>query len=115
MILMLSVRLAGTIHSHLDAYAPSNMLIRWFRSPGPGQRLALPVSAALAVAYGLLGAWLTSIIESGGAGWFNLFVLVCAWNTIKFSLVAMAAAVRLAGRLICAPLRSRQTSKMRAA
>lgn len=94
MILMLSVRLAAAAHAYLDAYAPTNILIRVLRDPG-GQRLAFPVSAVLAFAYGLLGAWLTTIIGSGGPGWLNPLALLCAWNTIKFFWIASSAAVHL--------------------
>lgn len=89
MILMPSVRLAATVHAYLDAYAPTNILIRMLRGSGR-QWLAFSVSATLAVAYGLLGAWLTSIINSGGPGWLNPLALLCAWNTIKFVWVTIA-------------------------
>lgn len=92
MILMLSVRLAATAHACLDAYAPTNILIRTLRDPGR-QALAFPISAVLTVAYGLFGAWLTSIINSGGPGWLNPLALLCAWNTIKFAWVAIAHVV----------------------
>ena len=90
MILMLSVRLVATVHAYLAAYAPTNILIRTMRAPG-GQRFAFPVSVVMAVGYGLLGAWLTSIIDSGGPGWLNPLALLCAWNTIKFAWLAVAA------------------------
>ena len=93
MILMLSVRLAAAAHTYLDAYAPTNILMRTLRDPGR-QRLAFPVSAGLAVSYGLLGAWLTSIIDSGGPGWLNPLALLCAWNTIKFGWLALEQLVR---------------------
>ncbi len=94
MILMLSVRLAAAVHAYLDAYAPTNILIRALRDPRR-RRLAFPVSAVLTVAYGLLGAWLTTIIDSGGPGWLNPLALLCAWNTIKFFWIASSAAVHL--------------------
>ena len=100
MILMLSVRLAATVHAYLDAYAPTNILIRTLCAPG-GQRFAFPVSAVMAVGYGLLGAWLTSIIDSGGSGWLNPLALLCAWNTIKFAwcmVLVLASAPRHLGR-----------------
>lgn len=89
MILMLSVRLAATVHAYLDAYAPTNILIRAMRDPDR-QRLAFPVSGLLTLAYGLVGAWLTTIINSGGPGWLNPLAFLCAWNTIKFAWVALA-------------------------
>ncbi|MEP7739958.1 hypothetical protein ABKW28_20125 [Nocardioides sp. 31GB23] len=90
MILMVSVRLAATVHAYLDAYAPTNILIRALRTT-EAQRLALPVSAVLTVAYGLLGACLTSIINSDGPGWLNPIALLCAWNTIKCGWVAVCS------------------------
>ncbi|MBX7162024.1 MAG: hypothetical protein K1X95_17180, partial [Acidimicrobiia bacterium] len=92
MILMLSVRLAAAAHVYLDAYAPTNILIRTLRDPRR-RRLAFPVSAVLTVAYGLLGAWLTSIIDSGGPGWLNPLALLCAWNTIKFAWCVVLGAI----------------------
>jgi hypothetical protein len=93
MILMLSVRLAAAAHAYLDVYAPTNILIRTLRDPG-GRRFALPVAAVLTVTYGLLGAWLTSIIDSGGPGWLNPLALLYAWNTIKFGWLALEQLVR---------------------
>lgn len=97
MILMLSVRLAGTVHTLLDAYAPTNVLIRRLRAPG-SERLALLVSAVLAIAYGLVGSRLTSAIDSGGPDWLNPLALLCAWNTFKFSWVVIAQFVALLAR-----------------
>lgn len=110
MILMLSVRLAATVHAYLAAYAPTNILIRTMRAPG-GQRFAFPVSAVMAVGYGLFGAWLTSIIDSGGPGWLNPLALLCAWNMIKFAWVALASAVVGARRAVAQPLRSRRRAE----
>ncbi len=118
MILMLSVRLVATVHAYLAAYAPTNILIRTMRAPG-GQRFAFPVSVVMAVGYGLLGAWLTSIIDSGGPGWLNPLALLCAWNTIKFAWVALASAVAsaVAGarRAIARPLRSHRRTEVHSA
>ena len=114
MILMLSVRLAATVHAHLDAYAPTNIFIRTLRDPGR-RRLAVPVSAASAVAYGLLGAWLTTIINSGGPAWLNPLALLCAWNTIKFAWVAVASTAASARRVIAHPLRSHRRAEFHGA
>lgn len=105
MILMLSVRLTAAVHAYLAAYAPTNILIRTLRAPG-GHRFAFPISALMTVGYGLLGAWLSSIIDSGGPGWLNPLALLCAWNTIKFAWVTLTSAVVGARRAIARPLRS---------
>lgn len=114
MILMLSVRLAAAAHAYLDAYAPTNILIRTLRDPCR-RRLAFPVSAVLAVSYGLLGAWLTSIIDSGGPGWLNPLALLCAWNTIKFAWVAVASTAASARRAIACPVRSSRRAEVHGA
>lgn len=114
MILMLSVRLAATAHAYFDAYAPTNILIRTLRGPGR-QRLALPVAAVLVIVYGLFGAWLTSIIGSGGPDWLNLLALLCAWNTIKFAWVAVASAAASARQVIAHSLRSHRRAEFHGA
>lgn len=88
MILTLSVRLVAKIHGFLYAYAPSNVLIRYLRSPG-GRAWALPISVALAAGYLAATVGITAIIESGGPAWLNLVVLTCAWNAIKLAWLAL--------------------------
>lgn len=90
MILMLSVRLAGTIHSYLDAYAPTNLIVRHLRT-SPQKGIAVFVSLAPTSAYGFAGAGLTSAVQSGGPGWLNVIVLLLAWNTVKFACLALTS------------------------
>lgn len=63
------------------------------------------------LAYGLLGAWLTSIIAAGGPGWLNPLALLCAWNTIKFTWVAVASTAASARRVIARSLWSRRRAE----
>lgn len=88
MILVLCFRLAGSIHWYLYAYAPTNILTRYLRSPD-GQKWAFPISAALTAGYLASTAGLTTILESGGPGWLNLVTLVWAWNAMKFGLMGV--------------------------
>jgi hypothetical protein len=90
MILASSLRLAGTIHGYLYAYAPSNILARYLRSPGR-RKWAFAVSTTLSAGYLASSAGLTAIIEAGGPGWLNLLVLTCAWDAIKFFVVGGAS------------------------
>lgn len=85
MILMVSVHLAAMVRAYLDGYAPTNLFFGTLRDPG-AQRFAFPASGVMAVGHGLLGAWLPTIIDSSGLAWLNPLALLCAWNTIKFSL-----------------------------
>lgn len=84
MVLALSVRLAGAIHTYLYAYAPSNVLIRYLRSAG-GRKWALPASLACTIGYLAATAGLTAVLNAGAPGWLNILGLVAAWNTIKFA------------------------------
>lgn len=106
---MLSVRLAEAAHRYLDVYAPTNILIRTLRDPGR-QRVVFLASTVFAVSYGLLGTWLTSIINSGGPGWLNPLALLCAWNTIKLGWFALASAVDTTSRTICHMLCPRRSA-----
>lgn len=99
MILMLSVRLTGTIHSYLSAYAPTNLIVRHLRT-SPQEGIVVFVSLAFTSAYGLAGAGLTSAVQSGGPGWLNVIVLLFAWNTIKFGWFTVASVVSAIGRLL---------------
>lgn len=93
MILMRSVRLAAAVHAYLDAYAPTNILIR----RADGNRWAVPIVAGAAACYLAATRSLTHAIEHGAPGWLNVLVLTCAWGTIKLGLAtgrAMASGVR---------------------
>ena len=63
----------------------------------------------------LLGAWLTTIINSGGPAWLNPLALLCAWNTIKFAWVAVASTAASARRVIAHPLRSHRRAEFHGA
>lgn len=87
-------------HSLLQAYAPSNVLIRRLRASRPtlSRAGAVAVIALLCVSvmHGLALA-----IEAGAPSWLNLLVLVLAWDVIRFGWLAanlLLGAVRAALR-----------------
>lgn len=93
-MLLLSVRLAATIHNVLRTYAPTNVLLDWLRTRR-GLNWAIPVALVLVPAY-LFGASIaTTVIEDGGPGWLNILVLLFVWNAIKFALMVPVSAVLL--------------------
>jgi hypothetical protein len=79
LIWAVSVRAHGIL-----SYAPTNLLIAATRTRR-GLRWGIP-SMLLAAPYLLAVHWCVTTIESGGPGWLNLLVLLCAWNSIKLIL-----------------------------
>ena len=84
MLLMLSVRFAATIHYYLQAFAPTNILLRRLRARG-GLKWAIPAALLLVPTYLFASAITTTVLADGGAGWLNLVVLTCIWNAMKFA------------------------------
>lgn len=99
MLIMLSVRLAATIHYYLRAYAPTNILLRRLRARD-GLKWAIPAALVLAPTYLFAAAIATTVIGDGGLGWLNLVALTCIWNAIKFVCVTPVSAVQLATVLV---------------
>jgi hypothetical protein len=94
------VTLAAFTHKLLQAYAPSNVLIRCVRTSRP----TIGAAAALCVlALGCVAAVhaISLAIATGAPGWLNLVVLVLAWDAIKFfGMVALLSLrlLRISGR-----------------
>lgn len=85
---------AASVRTHgILSYAPTNLLVAATRTRR-GLRWGIP-AMLLAVPYLLVAYWCVSTIESGGPGWLNLVVLLCAWNSIKLTLNGPASVVRL--------------------
>ena len=75
-MLMLSVRFAATIHYYLQAFAPTNLLLRHLRTRG-GLKWAIPTALLIVPTYLFAAATTTAVIADGGAGWLNLVALTC--------------------------------------
>ena len=84
MLLVLSVRLAATIRYYLQAFAPTNILLRHLRTRG-GLKWAVPAALLLVPTYLIAAAITTAVIADGGPGWLNLVALTCIWNAMKFT------------------------------
>jgi hypothetical protein len=87
------VMLAALTHSMLQAYAPSNVLIRHVRATRPTLRMAVALGA-LAFGCALAVHTVDRAIEAGAPGWLNLVGLVLAWDAIKFAVMACLSSVR---------------------
>ena len=92
MLLLLSVRLASTIHYYLQAFAPTNILIRHLRTRD-GLKWAIPAALLLVPTYLFAAAIATTVIDDGGPGWLNVVVLTCTWNAMKIGLVVLVSLI----------------------
>lgn len=93
-ILLPVIAVVALAHRLLTALAPSNLLISRVRAKRPTFR----TSGALAVLAVLLictAHALSVAIRSGAPGWFNLLLLLLAWDAIKCSLLAAHTTIRL--------------------
>ena len=98
MLLVLSVRLAATIHYYLQAFAPTNILLRHLRARG-GLKWAIPAALLLIPTYLFAAAITTAVIADGGPGWLNLVALTCVWNAMKFACMGVLSPFMMLGRL----------------
>jgi hypothetical protein len=106
MLLLLMVPVLALVtcgHRYLQLYAPSNAVIARARTSAPRPRRAL-ILAVLASTTLVAMHLLAAAVAAGAPGWLNLVVLVLAWDTIKFGLVAASEAVRCS-MWICWPRR----------
>ena len=98
MLLVLSVRLAATIHYYLQAFAPTNILLRHLRTRA-GLKWAIPAALLLAPTYLFAAAITTTVIADGGHGWLNLVALTRIWNGFKFGGLGVLSLPMLLARL----------------
>ena len=93
---------AASVRTHgILSYAPTNLLIAATRTRR-GLRWGIP-AMLLAIPYLLAAHWCVTTIETGGPGWLNVVVLLCAWNSIKLTLNGPITLVLL----ICVRIRER--------
>ncbi len=99
MLLVLSVCFAATIHYYLQAFAPTNILLRRLRTRG-GFKWAIPAAVLLVPGYLFAAAIATSVLDDGGPGWLNLVAFTCTWNAIKFAWMGVLSVPLLARVLV---------------
>jgi hypothetical protein len=76
------------IWRYIQAYAPSNMLIRLVRSAPPRWRTVLALVALATVVLIVMHA-IDQAVVRGAPGWLNMVVLVLAWDSIKIGWLAL--------------------------
>lgn len=102
-----------TAHRCLEAFGPTNVLVRRVRAQAPRWRTT---AVLIAVAAGLLVAMHTlgQAVANGAPGWLNLVVLVLAWDAIRMAVLAVTQAVGCVRRLIARQTAGRTGVRRRA-
>lgn len=78
----------------LRRYMPTNILLDAIRTRR-GLKWGVP-AMLLAAPYLLVASTFTALIADGGPGWLNLLVLLCLWNTMKFTIMGPISLILLA-------------------
>lgn len=90
---------AASVRTHtILRYAPTNLLIAATRTRH-GLRWGIP-AMLIAIPHLLAAYSCVTTIEAGGAGWLNLVVLLCSWNSIKLILNGPVTTILLMRALI---------------
>lgn len=85
-MLSLFWNLSTALNGYTRFYMPTNRAVDWLRTPR-GLKWAVPVALVATPAYLLaMSVWVT-LIERGAPGYFNVLVLLFAWNAMKFAVV----------------------------
>lgn len=117
MLIFLALLVIGAVvavHRYLQAYAPTNLLVRHVRAQEPRWRTAAAlfvISVALLVAMHSVG----EALDSGASSPLNLVVLVLAWDAIKIASLAMLETSRCAWRSVTRRRIARTDVRRRAA
>ena len=72
---------------------PTNRAVDWLRTPR-GLKWAIPVALVAAPAYLFAMSVCATIVERGGPGYLNVWVLLFAWNAMKFAVLGVLTPVR---------------------
>lgn len=81
-MIRLILTVSSFIYAVLQRYAPTNIVLGRIRQRR-GLKWGIP-AMLLAAPYIVLAHWCSSAIGDGAPGWFNLVVLLCVWNALKF-------------------------------
>jgi hypothetical protein len=79
----------------LQAYAPTNIVIRWIRRR-EHLKWGLPLGAALAVGYWLAMTGVVAVVDPGQVTWLTFVAILLFWNAVKFAAVAIMSPFQVA-------------------
>lgn len=77
--------ISSYIHAILQAFAPTNILLRAIRTRR-GHKWGV-LAMLLAIPYLLVAVWCQGMIEDGGSKWLLMVVAVCFYNAFKVLLM----------------------------
>lgn len=89
----LLIAFVSRIYAFFQRSMPTNLLIRATHTRR-GLKWGVP-AMLIAVVYIVIAAALAQWVAGGAPGWFNLLVLLCLWNALKFAVNGPITLVRL--------------------
>lgn len=95
-MLALLWNLSAAIRGYLRFYMPTNRALDWLRTPR-GVNWAIPVALVATPAYLYAVSICAVAAERPGLGYFNVLVLMLAWNALKFLWMAVLSLPNVLG------------------
>jgi hypothetical protein len=80
--------LSAALNGYMRFYMPTNRAVDWLRTPR-GLEWAVPVALVATPAYLFAMRVCATLIERGAPGYFNVLVLLFAWNAMKFAAMGL--------------------------
>lgn len=96
-MLTLFWNLGVALNGYMRFYMPTNRAVDFLRSPR-GLKWAIPVALLAGPTYLFAMSACVTIVEQAGPGFFNILVLLFAWNTMKFASLGIVASLTLIAR-----------------
>lgn len=87
-MLALLWNVSAAVRGYMRFYMPTNIAIDFLRTPR-GLKWAIPVVIVAVPAYLFAMSVCATIVERGGRGYLNVFVVLFFWNAAKFFWLAM--------------------------
>ena len=81
-MIRLILTVSSFIYAVLQRYAPTNIVLGRIRRRR-GLKWGVP-AMLLAAPCIVLAYWCSPAIGDGAPGWFNLVILLCVWNALRF-------------------------------
>lgn len=88
-VYVFAMRIVVSVYAILQAYAPTNIAIRWTRRR-ENLKWALPIGLALTAGYWFAASFVLRI-DDGGVSWLTFLALLLFFNGIKFAVAGLMA------------------------
>lgn len=98
-MLSLFWNLSAALNGYMRFYMPTNRTVDWLRTPR-GLKWAIPVALVATPTYMVAMSVFVSFIQRGAPGYFNVLVLLLAWNAMKFAVMGVLSLPKMVWRSV---------------